>query len=154
MDLRLDCAAAHDGEEEIVGAAPAMAHGLRGSTVPAVDPTPQYEAEDLFERFYEYLRRPVEDAARACANAAGTRRAGAERHKLDSLTRKLQRITAVLGLMGEGYTQAQIAAQLAVSRNQVKYIVELVQEAYARFAAPSRGATTRASHLGVPTNAR
>jgi len=69
------------------------------------------------------------------------------------LTRKLQRITAVLGLMGEGYTQAQIAAQLDLSRNQVKYVVELVQEAYERFAAHSMGSTARAFHRGVNANA-
>jgi DNA-directed RNA polymerase specialized sigma24 family protein len=153
VDLKLDSAAACDGEECVDRAAPAMAQGLPGSAVPAVDPTPQYENEDLFERFYEYLRKPVEDAARACAIAAGTRRASAERHKLDSLTRKLQRITAVLGLMGEGYTQAQIAAQLDLSRNQVKYVVELVQEAYERFAAHSMGSTARAFHRGVNANA-
>jgi hypothetical protein len=35
----------------------------------------------------------------------------------------------------------------------VKYVVELVQEAYERFAAHSMGSTARAFHRGVNANA-
>jgi DNA-directed RNA polymerase specialized sigma24 family protein len=120
---------------------------------PAIDPTLQYENEDLFEKFYEYLRKPVADATQAHANAQGTGRASMERRRLDTLTDKFARTTAVLALMGEGYTQEQIAEQLALSRNQVKYIIELVQEAYARFSADTGGQSARSAHFRGPSNA-
>jgi DNA-directed RNA polymerase specialized sigma24 family protein len=126
---------------------------LAGFATPAVDPTLQYENEDLFDKFYEYLRSPVADATQAYADAQGTGRASTARRRLDSLTNKFARTTAVLGLMGEGYTQEQIAQQLTLSRNQVKYIIELVQEAYAKFAADSSRPSARTSHMREESNA-
>jgi DNA-directed RNA polymerase specialized sigma24 family protein len=101
------------------------------------DPTLQYEDEEYFAKFYEYLHRPVSDAARAYENAPDVRRAEIERQKLKSLAAKFARTTAVLSMLGAGNTQEQIAEHLGISRNQVKYIVEVVQEAYERFAAVS-----------------
>jgi DNA-directed RNA polymerase specialized sigma24 family protein len=102
---------------------------------PSVDPTSQYENDDLFEKFYEYLRRPVDDAMNRFHQAQKNGRAVAERRKLDSLTSKFFRTMSVLSEMGEGYTQEQTAERLGLSRNQVRYIVESVQEIYSRFAA-------------------
>jgi DNA-directed RNA polymerase specialized sigma24 family protein len=153
--LTLETEATFDGEEYFEGAASSTARdkSVSAFATPAVDPTPQYENEDLFAKFYEYLRKPIADATQAYENAVGTARAQAERQKLESLTKKFTRTTAVLSLMGEGYTQEQIAEQLALSRNQVKYIVESVQEAYARFAADSVQYSTRASRLREESNA-
>jgi DNA-directed RNA polymerase specialized sigma24 family protein len=151
--LTLDTEASGDDVDfEAVALITANANSTGGLSPLGVDPTLQYEHEDLFAKFYEYLGKPVADAAQACANAAGTRRAQAARHKLESLTNKLARTTAVLCFMGEGYTQEQTADQLAISRNQVKYIVELVQEAYARFMASSTRHAALASSLREQSN--
>jgi DNA-directed RNA polymerase specialized sigma24 family protein len=113
----------------------AMDTSVSAFASPAVDPTTQYENEDLFERFYEYLHKPIVEATQAYAIAQDARQARVERKKLDSLTSKFARTMDVLSLMGEGYTQEQIAEQLGLSRNQVKYVIESVQEAYVRFTA-------------------
>jgi DNA-binding CsgD family transcriptional regulator len=130
---------AHSNEET---GATARSQSVTEFSTPAVDPTLQYENEDLFEKFYEYLRKPVSEATIALVNAQSPREVNDARRKLESLTAKFSRTTAVLALMGEGYTQERIAEQLSLSRNQVKYIIELVQEAYARFA----GDSTRPAH--------
>ena len=147
--LRLDSENTLAAEEYFEAAASTTANDRSGLNfvTPAIDPTIQYENEDLFEKFFQYLRTPLVEATQAYAKAVGTRRAAGERRRLDSLTGKFARTTAVLGLMGEGYTQEQIAEQLSISRNQVKYIIELVQEAYARFAADSSRQSSKASHL-------
>jgi DNA-binding NarL/FixJ family response regulator len=111
------------------------ANGTAASNVPFVDPTAQYENDDLFEKFYAYLRRPVDDAVEVLHNAQRQGSAAAERRKVESLTQKFSRTMSVLSVMGEGYTQEQTAERLSLSRNQVKYIIELVQEAYAQFTA-------------------
>jgi DNA-directed RNA polymerase specialized sigma24 family protein len=143
-----------DADFEPAASITANTNSAGGFPQPAIDPTIQYENEELFEKFFEYLRKPVADAAQACANAVGTRRASAERYKLESLTSKFARTTAVLGLMGEGHTQDEIAEQLDISRNQVKYVIELVQEAYARFAADSCRNSSRVSHSREKSNAQ
>lgn len=143
-----------DADFEPAASITANTHPAGGFSQPAVDPTIQYENEELFDKFFEYLRKPVADAVQSCANAQGTRRAAAERYKLESLTSKFARTTSVLGLLGEGHTQDEIAEQLGISRNQVKYVIELVQEAYARFAADSSRQSTRASHLREQFNAQ
>jgi DNA-directed RNA polymerase specialized sigma24 family protein len=101
------------------------------------DPTLQYEYEEYFAKFYEYLHKPVSDATRAYENAPDIRRAEIERQRLKSLAAKFARTTTVLSMLGAGNTQEQTAEHLGISRNQVKYIVEVVQEAYERFAAVS-----------------
>ncbi|MGO9263996.1 MAG: hypothetical protein ACLQBA_03760 [Candidatus Binataceae bacterium] len=152
--LRLDLENTLEADEYFEGADPITANNSSKSNfvTPAIDPTLQYENEELFEKFFEYLRRPVADATQSCANAVGTRRAAEERHKLESLMSKFARTTAVLSLVGEGHTQEQIAAQLGISRNQVKYIIELVQEIYARFAADSLRHSSRAAHSREQSN--
>jgi DNA-directed RNA polymerase specialized sigma24 family protein len=121
-----------DGEECFDEALPTI---VSNST--AVDPTLEYEYEEYFAKFYEYLHRPVRDATRAYENAPDMRRANVERQKLQSLAAKFARTTTVLSMLGAGNTQEQTAEHLGISRNQVKYIVEVVQEAYERFAAIS-----------------
>jgi hypothetical protein len=61
--------------------------------------------------------------------------AKAERKRMDSLGSKLDRVIGVLTMRIEGHTQEDIAQVLDLSRNQVKYIAELVQEAYEQFSA-------------------
>jgi DNA-directed RNA polymerase specialized sigma24 family protein len=63
---------------------------------------------------------------------------------------------AVLSALGEGYTQEQTAQRLGISRNQVKYVVELAQEALQRFTALSthRVDVARQSTPGVPSHVR
>jgi hypothetical protein len=100
---------------------------------PADDPTQRYEDEEFLEKFYEYLRGPVDDAAEAYRAAQVTGRGLIERRRLESLTGKFDRMTSVLAMLGEGHTQEGTAERLGLSRNQVKYIVELAQVAYARF---------------------
>lgn len=144
-----------DDEERFDDSASITAGGQTSNFVaPGVDPTLQYEHEDLFEKFYEYLRKPLADATEAYELARNNRAARAERQKLDSLTAKFARTTDVLALMGEGYTQERTAERLGISRNQVKYIIELVQEAYTRFAAAStRASSTRTSGIGEQQSA-
>lgn len=102
--------------------------------VPSIDPTRQYEDAEFLEKFYAYLRRPLDEAKADYERAQITGRAATEWKKVSSVSVKFERTVAVLSLMGEGYTQEQIAARLDLSRNQVKYVIELVQESYARFA--------------------
>jgi DNA-directed RNA polymerase specialized sigma24 family protein len=106
---------------------------------PAVDPTQDYEREDFFGKFHQYLRAPLERAAEAYRDASATGSAVAERRKLESLTSKFTRTVSVIAAIGEGHTQEQVAEQLGLSRNQVKYILELVQEAYAQFVTKTTG---------------
>jgi DNA-directed RNA polymerase specialized sigma24 family protein len=120
---------------------------------PANDPTRQYEDEEFLERFYEYLRKPVDEAAEGYQKAQATGNGLAERRRLESLTNKLARMTLVLSMLGEGYTQESTAERLDLSRNQVKYIVELAQEAYSRFVAASTPAMSRASNIGGRSHA-
>jgi DNA-binding NarL/FixJ family response regulator len=60
---------------------------------------------------------------------------------LASVSRKNERLLAVLTLRIEGHTQEAIAEKLNISRNQVKYMVESVQSAYEQWSAmAARGA--------------
>lgn len=124
-------------------------HATTTEHIPFADPTLQLEHTEFLEKFYEYLRQPVDEAARACVDALARGKATIERVRLDSLTQKLDRTLAVLTLMGEGNTQEETAAQLNLSRNQVKYIIEKVQDAYARFTAPHTGAPSSAFGAGA-----
>jgi DNA-directed RNA polymerase specialized sigma24 family protein len=98
-----------------------------------VDPTGEQIDEDFCERFYAYLRKPLQDAEEAYRQAAARGRAVAERKRLESMAKKNDRLMTVLVMRIEGRTQEEIAANLDLSRNQVKYIVELVQSAYQQF---------------------
>jgi DNA-directed RNA polymerase specialized sigma24 family protein len=105
----------------------------------STDPIRTLEDEEYFERFYAYLRAPV-DAAESAYEAARVRGGAlAERRKWYSLAQKLSRTMAVLTAIGEGYTQEQAAERLQLSRNKVKYVIETLQDAYARFVARSAG---------------
>lgn len=110
-------------------------HAATGMLPLTIDPVMRYETEELFERFYEYLRRPVSRALRALERARARGRALPEERRLECVSRKFSRTMTVLALMGEGYTQEEAARRVGLSRNQVKYIVESVKEAYIRFAA-------------------
>ncbi len=99
-----------------------------------VNPVIQYENEELLVRFCEYLRDPVARALCALDEARAKGRALPERRRLERESRKYSTTMAVLSMMGEGYTQEEAARHFALSRNQVKYIVESVKEAYIRFA--------------------
>ena len=116
---------------------------------PGVDPTPRYEHEQFFQKFYEYLRRPVDDATEAFAGADSGDESRAARRRLESVSRKFSRTVSVLSMLGEGHTQEQTAARLGLSRNQVKYIVELVKDAYAGFVAKSEGVPVRSAGGGA-----
>ena len=124
-----------------------------GAEYASIDPTRTLEDEEYFERFYAYLRAPV-DAAELAFEAA-RRRGGAlaEQRKRDSLAQKFSRTMAVLTAIGEGYTQEQAAERLQLSRNKVKYVIETLQEAYAQFAARSAGLPHPLPTGGVPSHA-
>jgi DNA-directed RNA polymerase specialized sigma24 family protein len=115
--------------------------------VPAVDPTLQYENHEFFEKFSAYLRVPVDAAMETCATAQARGRGTAERRRLESLTAKYSKMMAVLSSIGEGYTQEKTAERLGLTRNQVKYILEQVQDAYATFGAVSFKST---SNVTIP----
>jgi DNA-directed RNA polymerase specialized sigma24 family protein len=154
--MELDSGHEFDSEDRFEDSASIAARDdtPRAFVTAAADPTPQYEQEDLFEKFYEYLRKPVADATQACEVAGNARQVRAERQKLDSLAAKFDRTTSVLALMGEGYTQEATAERLGISRNQVKYIIELVQDAYIRFtAASTRSSAIRSTGAGDQQNA-
>lgn len=113
-----------------------------------VDPITEQIDEDFCDRFYAYLRKPLQDAEDAYHRAAAGGRAEAERKRLESIGRKNDRLMTVLVMRIEGRTQEEIAAALELSRNQVKYIVELVQSAYQQFctATPPTGAVAVQPH--------
>jgi DNA-directed RNA polymerase specialized sigma24 family protein len=143
-----------DGDEHAVGMDDHSARESEHMQVMAsIDPTLQYENEDLFEKFYEYLRMPLTEAIEAYQAAALGKNGNAERKKVEMLTAKFERLTAVLSLMGEGNTQEQTAGQLDLSRNQVKYIMESVQQAYQRFTSPSARMSTQSTTSREDSNA-
>jgi hypothetical protein len=120
----------------------------------AVDPIRRLEDQQYFEQFYSYLRAPV-DAAEAAYDAARAHgSATAERRKWDSLRRKLTRSVAILAAIGEGYTQEQTAERLRLTRNQVKYVIETLQDAYAGFAALSARSSYPRPTGGVPCHGK
>jgi DNA-directed RNA polymerase specialized sigma24 family protein len=131
--VTLDSKVAFDEEECFDEAFPS----ILSDNAAVSDPTLQYEHEEYFAKFYEYLHKPVSDATRAYENAPDIQHAEIERQRLKSLAAKFARTTTVLSMLGAGNTQEQTAEYLGISRNQVKYIVEVVQEAYERFAAVS-----------------
>jgi DNA-directed RNA polymerase specialized sigma24 family protein len=114
-----------------------------------VDPETDIAGEDFCEKFYAYLRRPLDIAEEAYKIAAASGPAKAERKRMDSLGSKLDRVIGVLTMRIEGHTQEDIARVLELSRNQVKYIAELVQEAYEQFSALCTRSAARSSAAGA-----
>jgi DNA-binding CsgD family transcriptional regulator len=112
-----------------------LATGFPGTDL-SVDPVLEQIDEDFCEQFYKHLRKPVEEAETAYQEAtARGGRGEAERKRLESIAKKNERLMTVLAMRIEGRTQEEIAENLEISRNQVKYIVELVQSAYEQFCA-------------------
>jgi DNA-directed RNA polymerase specialized sigma24 family protein len=114
-----------------------------------VDPEADLAGEDFCEKFYAYLRRPLDIAEEAYKIAAASGPAKAERKRMDSLGSKLDRVIGVLTLRIEGHTQEDIAQVLELSRNQVKYVAELVQEAYEQFSSLCTRSAARSSAAGA-----
>jgi len=137
----------YDGAEPESGGLTAQAS--ESALAPSVDPTRQLEEAEFLEKFHQYLRRPVDEAMSAYQDAAVRGKATAERRRLESLSEKFARTMSVLTLLGEGHTQENTAERLRLTRNQVKYIVELVQESFERFTAADRARSDRPSGPGV-----
>ena len=102
---------------------------------PAFDPATDQISEEFCQRFFAYLRKPLADAEEAYQQASARGAAKAELKRLESISEKNERMISVLTLRIEGETQEAIAERLGISRNQVKYIVELMQSAYEQFSA-------------------
>jgi DNA-directed RNA polymerase specialized sigma24 family protein len=119
------------------------------SREPSVDPMRQFEDQEFFEKFHDFLRHPLDAATAEYERARLSGRATAELKKVESVSNKFARTVAVLTLMGEGYTQEQAAERLDLSRNQVKYIIELVQEAFERFSQTSDRLESHLASEGV-----
>jgi DNA-directed RNA polymerase specialized sigma24 family protein len=115
----------------------------------AIDPESDLAGEDFCEKFYAYLRRPLDLAEEAYRIAAANGPAKAERKRMDSLGGKLDRVIGVLTMRIEGHTQEDIAQVLDLSRNQVKYIAELVQEAYEQFSVMCTRSLVRSPAAGA-----
>ena len=115
----------------------------------ALDPESDLAGEDFCEKFYAYLRRPLDLAEEAYRIAAANGPAKAERKRMESLGSKWDRVIGVLTMRIEGHTQEDIAQLLDLSRNQVKYIAELVQEAYEQFSALCTRSLVRSPAAGA-----
>jgi hypothetical protein len=118
----------------------------------ASDPIRYLEDQQYFERFYAHLRASVDAAETAYDAARAHGGAMVERRRWDSLRRKFARSIAILAAIGEGYTQEQTAARLRLTRNQVKYVIETLQDAYARFAAQSTRSACPSTIGGLPSH--
>lgn len=140
--------AAYEHPDQGASSAP-MAMVLAGDIADAaIDLESDLAGEEFCEKFYAYLRRPLELAEDAYRIAAAKGPAKAERKRVDSLSGKLERVIEILTLRIEGHTQEDIAQALGISRNQVKYIAELVQEAYEQFAAACTRSLVRSRAAG------
>ena len=121
-----------DGEAPHQGVAGAFA---RPVDAPVADPSAEQIDEDFCERFYAYLRQPLDDAEDAYRRATAAGKGTVERKRLESVSEKHARLVSVLSMRVEGHTQEAIAGLLSLTRNQVKYMTEQVQDAYQRFSA-------------------
>jgi hypothetical protein len=97
------------------------------------DETERLEQHDLLEKFYAYLRAPVDRASERCTREPSA----ATERRVAKMTRKFDLMMEILALIGEAYTQVEVAELLGLSRNQVKYVVESVQQAYVQFVGES-----------------
>lgn len=113
------------------------------------NPIADYESEEFLEKFCEYLRTPVDRAAEVYEIARTRGLAVDELNRFNSLSNRFSRAISVLAMLGEGFTQEQAADRLSLSRNQVKYAVELVQRAYAQFAESALEPAGNSVALGV-----
>jgi DNA-directed RNA polymerase specialized sigma24 family protein len=100
-----------------------------------IDVATRIEQHDVLEKFYAYLREPLDRALERCAREPASR---AAEQRAAKLTRKFDLMMEILGRIGEGHSQVQIAQLLGLSRNQVKYVVESVQQAYEGFVGGGR----------------
>jgi DNA-directed RNA polymerase specialized sigma24 family protein len=119
----------------------------------AIDLESDLAGEEFCEKFYAYLCRPLELAEDAYRIAAAKGPAKAERTRVASLSGKLERVIEVLTMRIEGHTQEDIARALGISRSQVKYIAERVQEAYEQFAAACTRSLVRSRAAGASSHA-
>jgi DNA-directed RNA polymerase specialized sigma24 family protein len=137
-------------DDEDSATRPAAARLPAAVAASSTDEAGEYEARDFLEKFYDYLRQPLQIAQRALEKAQASGRSTVERRRFESLAAKFERTVAVLSAMGEGFTQEEAADRLGLSRNQVKYVVELVQDAYERFcvvpADPSLHCVAKGAH--------
>jgi DNA-directed RNA polymerase specialized sigma24 family protein len=134
--LSLDETGWHEEDAEASQSRALTATGFEVSSAEfAFDPAADQIGEEFCRQFNAYLRKPLEDAEEAYRQAAAAGPANAERKRLESISRKNERVITVLSMRIEGQTQEEIAEALGISRNQVKYIVELMQAAYEQFCA-------------------
>ena len=147
--INLDDEESSNGFPDQVAAAPMQMVYASDLADAAVDPESDLAGEDFCEKFYAYLRRPLDLAEEAYRIAATNGPAKAERKRMDSLGSKLDRVIGVLTMRIEGHTQEDIAQVLDLSRNQVKYIAELVQEAYEQFSAVCTRSLVRSPAAGA-----
>ena len=147
--INLDDEESSNGFPDQVAAAPMQMVFASDLADAAVDPESDLAGEDFCEKFYAYLRRPLDLAEEAYRIAATNGPAKAERKRMDSLGSKLDRVIGVLTMRIEGHTQEDIAQVLDLSRNQVKYIAELVQEAYEQFSAVCTRSLVRSPAAGA-----
>lgn len=143
VDFESHVAGYDEADDPVTG--PIAAGNLAPLAVPAIDPAQRCEDEDLFEKFYLYLREPLDDAIRdyQAAQALGSAAAHSQRRRVASLTNKFARAMSVLSHLGEGYSQEHTAERLGLSRNQVKYVFESAQRAYSEFAAATMRSISR-----------
>ncbi len=121
-------------------ASPAYGTSSAANREPAVDPTPDYESEDYLQEVLRPPARPARSGHRGIPERGGqcVGELGATSGRI--VDRQVQANRLGHRGIGEGHTQEQAAKQLGLSRNQVKYIIELVQDAYTRFAADANRA--------------
>jgi DNA-directed RNA polymerase specialized sigma24 family protein len=123
------------GEDDSSPAGPQSGAFISSAEALGADPAAEQIDEDFCERFYEYLRKPLDDAQEAYHRAAAAGKGNAERKRLESVSEKHARLMSVLSMRIEGHTQEAIAESLGLTRNQVKYMTEHVQDAYQQFCA-------------------
>jgi DNA-directed RNA polymerase specialized sigma24 family protein len=135
--IDFDEAGSHEEDSDANQASGPTALGFDGGSAAdfAFDPAADQMGEDFCRQFNAYLRKPLADAEEAYRQAAATGAAGVERKRLESISAKNERMLTILSMRIEGQTQEEIAEALGISRNQVKYVVELVQAAYEQFCA-------------------
>jgi DNA-directed RNA polymerase specialized sigma24 family protein len=88
-----------------------------------------------YRAFMEFLRIPLTRAEAAVAEASQRGRASAERARMESLRAKYERLLAVLRALHESPqpSEADIAARLGLTRNQVKYAIERIRSEFTFF---------------------
>jgi hypothetical protein len=137
LDPILDADSSFDDRESVRVYATTLSLDNANETVlddSVVDPALEYERHDLYAKFIQYLREPLDEAERAVVGAPTNGSAKRAHLKVAAETNKFQFVMRVLEMLGEGCTQQAIAEELDVTRNQVKYVAEKLEPAYERFA--------------------